>query len=130
MEDMRFWGILFGIVFNLVGLGFTIRKQGIQNGQLIQQVKSFGKFIEDFDSIKFVDEERLREKQMACRSEVDHNINTCRLELNNEISLMRKDLSALVEITTKAEKNREKHSDKNEKRWEDLQTVLVEIARK
>ncbi len=67
---------------------------------------------------------------MACRSEVDHNINTCRLELNNEISLMRKDLSALVEITTKAEKNREKHSDKNEKRWEDLQTVLVEIARK
>lgn len=127
---MRFWGILFGIVFNLVGLGFTIRKQGIQNGQLIQQVKSFGKFIEDFDSIKFVDEERLREKQMACRSEVDHNINTCRLELNNEISLMRKDLSALVEITTKAEKNREKHSDKNEKRWEDLQTVLVEIARK
>ena len=76
MEDMRFWGILFGIVFNLVGLGFTIRKQGIQNGQLIQQVKSFGKFIEDFDSIKFVDEERLREKQMACRSEVDHNINT------------------------------------------------------
>ena len=70
MEDMRFWGILFGIVFNLVGLGFTIRKQGIQNGQLIQQVKSFGKFIEDFDSIKFVDEERLSEKQMACRSEV------------------------------------------------------------
>lgn len=128
MEDIRYWGILIGIVANLIGLCFLFWRQGNQNGQLIQKVNQFSNFIEAFDSMKYVDEGRLKEKQISWRNEVDGNLATCKLELSNEISLMRKDLSVLVSATKKAEESRERHAEKNEKRWDDLQKVLLQIA--